>query len=71
MTESERDQNLMVVYAVEGYAQRYNLPEKKVMALFKNHGIIQLIRQHYNTLHTQDLDEVITFAEDILSWKQS
>jgi len=71
MTEAERDQNLMLVYAVEGYAQRHNLCEKDVISLFKKHGINDLIRKNYNALHTQDLDESISFVEDILSWKQS
>jgi hypothetical protein len=71
MTETEHDQNLMLVYAVEGYSQRHNLPEKDAMALFRKHGINQLIRKNYNALHTQDLDESISFAEDVLTWKQS
>ena len=70
MTDIERDQNLMLVYAVEGYAQRHNVPEKDVLSLFLKHGINHLIKKNYNALHTQDLDESISFAEDILSWKQ-
>ena len=71
MTEIERDQNLMIVYAVEGYSQRHNLPEKDVLSLFRKHGIINLLREHYNALHTQGLDEGISFAEDVLSWKKN
>jgi len=71
MTEIERDQNLMVVYAVEGYSYRHNLTEKDVLILFKNHGINHLIRKNYNALHTQDVDESISFAEDVLSWIQN
>jgi len=67
---NEHDQNLMLVYAVEGYSQRHNLSEKDVIFLFQKHGINQLIRNNYNALHTQDLDESISFAEDILSWKK-
>jgi len=67
----EHDQNLMLVYAVEGYSQRHNLPEKDVIALFRKYGISRLIRDNYNALHTQDLDESISFAEDVLSWKQN
>ena len=70
MTEVERDQNLMLVYAVEGYSQRHNLPEKEVISLFRKYGINDLIRKNYNALHTQDLDESISFAEDVLAWKQ-
>ena len=68
---AERDKNLMLVYAVEGYSQRHNLSEKDVISLFKKHGINQLIRKNYNALHTQDLDECISFAEDVLAWKQN
>jgi hypothetical protein len=67
MTEIERDQNLMLVYAVEGYSQRHDMLEKDVFSLFKKYGIHTLIRQNYNTLHTQDIDESISFAEDMLS----
>jgi hypothetical protein len=69
MTETERDQNLMLVYAVEGYSQRHNLQEKDVISLFRKYDINSLIRKNYNALHTQDLDESISFAEDVLSWK--
>ena len=68
--ETDRDQNLMLVYAVEGYSQRYNLPEKDVINLFRKHGINNLIRKNYNALHTQDMDESIAFAEDVLAWKK-
>jgi len=67
----EHDQNLMLVYAVEGYSQRHNLHEKDVLTLFKKHGICSLLRNNYDALHTQDLDECISFAEDVLSWKQN
>jgi hypothetical protein len=65
MTDRERDENLMIVYAVEGYSQRHKLPEAEVMSLFQEKGILNLIRKNYNALHTQDLDESISFAEDV------
>jgi hypothetical protein len=68
---NEHDQNLMLVYAVEGYSQRHNLPAKEIIALFQKYGINRLIRENYNAFHTQDLDESISFAEDVLSWKQN
>jgi len=71
MTDTEHDQNLMIVYAVEGYSQQHNLPEKDVLALFRKHGINDLIRKHYNALHTQGFDEGISFAEDVLTWEQN
>jgi hypothetical protein len=70
-TAIERDKNLMFVYAVEGYSQRHNMTEKDVIDLFRKHGVNTLIRDNYDALHTQDLDESISFAEDVLSWKQN
>ena len=71
VSSTEHDQNLMLVYAVEGYSQRHNMPEKDVILLFRKYGINHLIRKNYNALHTQDFDESISFAEDVLSWKQN
>jgi len=70
MADIKRDLNLLFVYAVEGFSHRHNLAEKDVLILFRKHGINELIRRNYNTLHTQDIDESISFAEDILAWKQ-
>ena len=67
MTETERDQNLMIVYAVEGYAQNHGMPEKDVFLLFQKRGINDLIRKNYKALHTQGFEEGISFAEDVLS----
>jgi hypothetical protein len=67
LTETEREQNLMIVYAVEGYAQRHGLQEKDVLALFQENGINRLIRKNFNALHIQGLDEGISFAENILA----
>ena len=70
MTEVEHDQNLMLVYAVEGYSYKHNLPVKDVITLFRKCGINQLIQKNYNALHTQDLEESVSFAEDILALEQ-
>jgi hypothetical protein len=64
-----KDANLLVVVAVESYAQRHNMQEKAVFDLFKQYGVNTLIRKHYNVLHTQDLEETIGFAEDVLKRK--
>ena len=70
MTEqTERDKNLMVVAATEGYAGRHGMPEADAFALLSNYGVTDAIRRHYNTLHTQSLDESVYFAEDMLKWK--
>ncbi|MCL2793592.1 MAG: DUF3791 domain-containing protein [Spirochaetaceae bacterium] len=71
MAGTERDQNLMIVYAVEGYSQRHNISEKDVITLFLKHGVNHLIRKNYDALHTQDLDESIFFAEDVLACRQN
>jgi hypothetical protein len=70
MAPQQHDQNLMLVTAVEGYAQRYSLSEREVFALFDKYGVAALIRAAYEVLYTQNLEESINFADDILRWKQ-
>jgi hypothetical protein len=66
MTKRQRDENLLVVVAVEQYAGKYGIPTAKAFALFRENGINTLIRQRYNALHTQPLDESFHFADDVL-----
>ena len=65
--QQERDENLMLVAAVEQYAHKYDMSTVASFALFRQHGVNTLIRQHYNALHTQPLDESFRFAEDLLN----
>jgi hypothetical protein len=62
----QRDENLLLVAAVEQYAKKYDMPTARAFALFRQHGINTLIRKHYGALHTQPLEESFYFAEDIL-----
>jgi len=67
--QTEHDKNLMVVAATEGYADRHAMPTASAFALLSKYGVTDAIRQNYNTLHTQSLDECVYFAEDMLKWK--
>jgi len=63
----KRDENLMVVAAVEGYSFEYGMNEKDVFDLFSQYNIFNLLRSQYDTLDTQSLDESIYFAKDVIS----
>jgi hypothetical protein len=67
--QQQRDENLMLVAAVELYASHHALPTADAFALFQQRGIGTLIRKHYGALHTQPLDESFYFAEDVLNRK--
>ena len=69
--QRQRDENLMLVAAVEQYAQKHSISTAASFALFRRHGINALIRRHYDALHTQPLDESFYFAEDILKRNQN
>lgn len=71
MNQSERDMNLMVVEAIEGYAYNHKLTVKEVYELFSSKGIIPLLRSQYQALHTQSLEESIYFVEDVLRRKRN
>jgi hypothetical protein len=70
-TETNRDENLLVVVAVEEYARRHHLPAREVLSLFAQHDVIPLIRASYGALHTQDIYESCDFAEAVLERKQA
>jgi len=63
--ERTRDENLLVVAAVEGYARRHHLPAREVVENFARCGLLRLIRDNYPALHTQSLEESVDFAEDV------
>jgi len=69
MTQNERDENLMIVVAVEGYSHKHNISPKDTLSLFMRHDINKLIRRNYGALHTQAFDEPLLFAEDVLARK--
>lgn len=67
MTQTEMDKNLIVVAAVEGYAQKHSINTQDVLKKFQQFGILDLLRSQYDILHTQNLDESVSFAEDVLA----
>jgi hypothetical protein len=67
LEQRERDENLLVVAAVEGYALKHGITAKETLALFDKNDLVCLIRSNYGTLHTQSLEESAVFAEDYLT----
>lgn len=65
--QDEIDANLLVVTAVEGYAENHKMSEKDVYSEFCKYNIIPLIREQYEALHTQALNETVDFVEDVMS----
>ena len=57
----------MLVYATEGYAKRHNISESEAFNIFKQYGINNYFRKYFDVLHTQDFDEDIFFAEDLIA----
>jgi len=67
MTQTERDENLMIVVAVEGYSHKHKISPQDTLSLFMRYDVDKLIRRNYGALHTQAFDEPLLFAEDILA----
>jgi uncharacterized protein (DUF433 family) len=65
MRQNQHDENLLVVVAVEEYSRRHGITAHETLELFLKYGITESIRQCYDTLHTQDIYECVSFAEDI------
>jgi hypothetical protein len=66
-TSRFRDENLMLVVAVEQYSFKHNIAPQDALLLFMQNNIHNLIRKNYEALHTQSLDESFYFAEDVLA----
>jgi hypothetical protein len=66
MSLKDIDMNLLIVEAIEGYAYRHNLSAKETYSLFRDNNILCLIRENYDALHIQGMEESIYFVEDIL-----
>jgi hypothetical protein len=66
MTDLERGKNLIVVAAIDRYADEHGLTNKEVHAVFQNYNLLNIIRENYDTLHTQGLFEGAAFAEDYI-----
>lgn len=64
--QTEIDKNLLVVTAIQGYAQNHHIPESAAYELFLRHDMLNLIRSQYEALHTQSLEETVSFAEDVM-----
>jgi hypothetical protein len=71
VTNSRRDENLLVVFAVEEYARKYGISAHETLEKFLKFGVTESIRRCYETLHTQDLYECVSFAEDIIERKNA
>jgi len=69
--DTRRDENLLVVFAVEEYARRHGIAASDTLGIFLKFGITESIRRCYDTLHTQDINECVSFAEDILNRKNA
>jgi len=69
MTDTQRDENLLVVFAVEEYARQHKISAHDTLGIFLKFGVTESIHQCYETLHTQGIYECVSFAEDILKRK--
>lgn len=67
MLQTEIDKNLLEVVAIQGYAENHNLNEAEVYNEFAKHKILPMIREQYDALHTQPLEETVGFVEDVMS----
>jgi hypothetical protein len=71
VNDTQHEKNLLVVAAVEEYARRHQISAHETLVIFLKYGITDSIRDCYETLHTQDIYESVSFAEDILKRKSA
>lgn len=66
-TERERIQNLILTAAIDGYASMHSISLLETVDLFKRFGVFGLLRDNYETLHTQDPYEGAAFADSYIA----
>jgi len=64
----ESDKNLLIVTAVEGYSKDHGFSEAETFDFFQKNGILDLVRNQYEALHTQPLEETVRFVEDYINF---
>jgi hypothetical protein len=67
MTRTDREKNLIIVAAIDRYADIHGISNLEAFNLFQRYGLLKLLRDHYDTLHTQGLFEGALFAEDYIA----
>ena len=67
MLSRERQENLIIVAAVDGYATMHNISPVQAYEVFDHYDLFDILRENYDTLHTQDLFEGAQFADDYIS----
>jgi len=61
-----RSENLIIVAAVERYAGMHGISTVEAFDLFKRYDLFSILRENYDTLHTQGLFEGALFANDYI-----
>jgi hypothetical protein len=66
-TERERIENLILTAAIDGYATMHDISLLETVDLFKRFGVFGLLRDNYETLHTQAPYESAAFADSYIT----
>jgi hypothetical protein len=66
MTQLERGKNLIIVAALDRYADEHGISNQEAYALFREYDLFTVLRDNYETLHTQGLFEGAAFAHDYI-----
>jgi hypothetical protein len=67
MTEKQRAENLIIVASIDGYAHEHGISNETTFEIFKQHDMFKVLRDNYETLHTQSLFEGAKFAGDYIA----
>jgi hypothetical protein len=66
-TQEQRTENLIIVAAIDGYASAHCMSNEEAFEIFRQCDMFRILRDNYDTLHTQDLFEGAEFASDYIA----
>ena len=58
---------MIIVATVERYAAMHGISVVETFDLFKKYDLFTILRENYDTLHTQSLFEGASFADDYIA----
>ena len=55
-----------VSFCIENYADKNNMPSNEVYRLFKDEGLLKMLRDDYDDLHGMGMEYMVQFCDDYL-----
>ncbi|MCL2808261.1 MAG: DUF3791 domain-containing protein [Coriobacteriia bacterium] len=67
MLSRKRQENLIIVAAVDRYARTHGISSLQAYDIFNSYDLFNILRGNFEVLHTQGINEGARFANDYIT----